>query len=50
MHAIRTTRPPGGALMAMAGAVAMASVLAAAGCGQAPARPGRRSQPQRSDG
>ena len=40
MHAIRTTHPPGGALMAMAGAAAMASVLAAAGCGQSPAAAG----------
>ena len=33
MHAVRTTHPPGGALRAVAVAAAMASMLAAAGCG-----------------
>ena len=40
MHAIRTTHPHGGALMAVAGAAAMTSVLAAAGCGPPPAAAG----------
>jgi hypothetical protein len=40
MRAVRTTHPPGRVLMTMAGAAAMASVLAAAGCGQPPAAPG----------
>jgi hypothetical protein len=40
MHALRTTRPPGRVLTAMAGAAAMTSVLAVAGCGQLPAAAG----------
>ena len=39
MRALRATRPPGRVLTALAGAAAMASVLAA-GCGQAPAAAG----------
>src|SRR5712671_7056988 len=40
MHALRTTRPPGRLLTAMAGAAAVASVLAVAGCGQTAAAAG----------
>jgi hypothetical protein len=40
MHALRTARPPGRVLAALAGAAAVASVLAAAGCGRAPATAG----------
>ena len=40
MHALGTTRPPGRVVTALAGAAAMASVLAAAGCGQTPAAAG----------
>ena len=42
MHALRTTRPPGRVLMARAGAAAMASMLAVAGCGRPPAAAGTR--------
>jgi len=40
MHALRTTRPPGRLLTAKAGAAAVASVLAVAGCGQTAAAAG----------
>lgn len=40
MHALRITRPPGRLLTAMAGAAAVASVLAVAGCGQTAAAAG----------
>ena len=40
MHALRTTRPPGRLLTAMAGAAAVASVLAVEGCGQTEAAAG----------
>ena len=40
MHALRTTRPPGRVLMARAGAAAMASMLAVAGCGRPAAAAG----------
>jgi hypothetical protein len=40
MHALRTTHPPGRVLTALAGAAAMASVLAVTGCGQTAAAAG----------
>ena len=40
MHALRTTRQPGRVLTALAGAAALASVLAAAGCGRSAAATG----------
>lgn len=40
MHPLRIIRPPGRVLVGLAGAAAMVSVLAAAGCGAAPAATG----------
>jgi hypothetical protein len=40
MRALRTSRPPGRVLAALAGAAAVVSVLMAAGCGRAPAAGG----------
>ncbi len=40
MHPLRTTRPAARALTVLAGAVALASVLAAAGCGRSAAATG----------
>jgi hypothetical protein len=46
---LRTTRPAARALAALAGAAALAFVLAAAGCGRS-AQPECRSRPRRSRG
>jgi hypothetical protein len=40
MHPLRIIRPPGSVLVGLAGAAAMISVLAGAGCGAAPAATG----------
>jgi hypothetical protein len=45
MHPLRIIRPPGCVLVGLAGAAAMVSVLAAAGCGAAPAAAAGRPVP-----
>jgi hypothetical protein len=50
MHALGTTRPAARALAALAGAAALASVLAAAVAGAPRPRLDRRSRPWRSRG